>query len=78
MNVENRLARLEREIRSWWFTALGLGLLLGASICCTQGTQEPTATPAGLVSFDNLISLRNLLSLAAVAVAEEADGTDAE
>jgi len=44
MNVEDRLTKLERENRNWRRVAFGLVVLVGASLCCTQGTQTPSVS----------------------------------
>jgi hypothetical protein len=46
MTVEDRLNKLERESKNWRRIALGLALVLGVSLVCSQGTQALTASQA--------------------------------
>ncbi|MEX1028284.1 MAG: hypothetical protein WD049_09825 [Candidatus Paceibacterota bacterium] len=41
MNIEDRLNKLERESKSWRRIALGLALVCGVSLSCSQGTNAP-------------------------------------
>jgi len=57
MNIEDRLAKLERESKSWRRIALGLALVFGVSLSCSQGTQAPPASRAFAArdeSFDTI------------------------
>jgi hypothetical protein len=46
MSMEDRLAKIERESRTWRRIALVLALLIGASLSCTQSNQGPPASPS--------------------------------
>jgi hypothetical protein len=68
------------ELHSGWRSRERLSDVLSGACLLSKSIElkNPPATPAGLVFFDNLNSLRSPFSLPSPAVADESDGSDAE
>ncbi len=67
MNMENRLAKLERENRTWRLAAISMAAILGLSIACSGPWNEPApglrnqvAAQASETPIHDWIRVRNL------------------